>query len=126
MSPSSTRSAARPIVMAGYTNWGGALAQSAVADYSEPAWITAGIDSAMGGHDLDGGADIDFSVYLEDNHDEAVHDPTVDQDLRVYIVSTCTKFPDTQKQVRELVEYNGVAQCYPWQIGGCGGDGNSN
>lgn len=119
---------ARPIVLANYAQWGTALTASSLGTKTEPTWIQSGINSVMGGHDLDGTlpATVDFEVYLEDNHDETVSPNNLasDQDLQVFIVSTCLKYPDTPKQVRELVEYNGVPPCYPWQIGGCGGDGN--
>lgn len=119
--------AARPVVLANYSQWGSALSASSGGTYTEPAWISSGIDAAVGSHDVDGSAPTDdFSIYLEDNADELTSNPAADQDLRVYIVSTCNRYPDTPKQVRELVEYNGVAPCYPWQVGGCGGDGNEN
>lgn len=120
--------AARPIVVANFSQWSTALALSAANDFSEPPWLAAGIDGSMGGHDLDTTvASTDFRVHLEDNHDEpGASIPGADTDLRIFIVSTCLAYPDTPKQVRELVEYNGVVACYPWQIGGCGGANNTN
>ena len=117
--------AARPVVATNYGQWNAALLASNGGDLSEPAWITAGI----GSKDLDGDGVADFEVYLLDNDDE--QDPlpnntAVDNDLSVYIVSRCLRYPDTPKAVSELVLYNGGSGCYPWQQGGGGGDGNSN
>jgi len=120
--------AARPIVVANYSQWGAALTQSAASNFTEPTWLVTGINASMGGHDLDTTvASTDFRIHLEDNHDEAgASVPGSDTDLRIFIVSTCLAYPDTPTQVRELVEYNGVVGCYPWQIGGCGGANNTN
>jgi len=119
--------AARPIVVANYTQWGAALALSAASNFAEPTWLSTGINASMGGHDLDTTvASTDFRVHLEDNHDETgASVPGTDTDLRIFIVSTCLAYPDTPKQVRELVEYNGVVACYPGQIGGGGGANNT-
>jgi hypothetical protein len=80
-------------------------------------------------HDIDGDGVADFTITLKDNDDELpplANDTTRDNDLKVYVVSTCTKYPDTPKQVIELVQYNGGGNCYQSQQGGCGGNGNSN
>lgn len=117
--------AARPIVVAGYTQWSAALAASALGDKSEPAWLASGI----GSHDLDGDGASDFTVWIEDNDDEGTgtNVPGVDSDLRVFLVSRCLKYPDAPKELRELIllPANGV-HCYQSQQGGCGGNGNSN
>lgn len=119
-------SAARPVVSASYPQWAAALAASANGDRTEPAFLSTGISS----HDLDGDAVADFEVWLEDNDDEVPPAPgnrAVDNDLQVFIVSRCLKYPDTPKAVRELVELPGtVAKCYQAQHGGCGGNGNNN
>lgn len=115
--------AARPIVAATYGSWSTALGMSSGGDLSEPAWLASGI----GDHDLDGDSVADFSVYLLDNDDElTANNRAVDSDLQVFIVSRCLKYPDTPQQVRELVLFNGATQCYPWQLGGCSSDGNTN
>jgi hypothetical protein len=115
---------ARPYVATNYKEWNASVAATAGGTYTEPAWLS----SAIGSHDLDGDGVSDFSIYLKDNDDEQsplANDLTYDNDLRVFIVSQCSKYPDTPKAVSELVEYNGATGCYPWQIGGCGGDGNN-
>jgi len=114
--------AARPIVVANYGRWKDAL------DGTDVTWVDTEIDAVMGGHDLDGdAAGPDFEIRLYDNHDESgVSDPTVDKDLKIFISSKCLRYTETQKEVRELVEYNGIAPCYPWQAGGCAGAGNNN
>ena len=114
--------AARPIVAGNYTNWSTALAASASGDTSEPSWLQTAIN-----HDLDGDGVADFSVYIKDNDDELppkANDLANDNDLRVWIVSKCTKYTDTVQEVEELVIYNGGGNCYKAQLGGCGGNGN--
>lgn len=109
--------AARPVVAANHPLWNAGLALSAVADYTEPTFL-----NSPGGiltHDLDGVAGNDFSIYLVDNDDEATPDPAVDSDYQVYIVSVCLKYPDTPKEVRELVQFNGATQCGGKMKGGC-------
>lgn len=126
-------SAARPVVATNYAQWNPSLALSApttnappgAGDTSEPSWLS----TAIGSHDLDGDGVGDFAVYLYDNDDEQAPLPNNlvrDNDLQVFIVSRCVKYPDTPKEVRELILYNGGTSCYPWQTGGCGGDGNAN
>jgi len=123
-------SAARPAVAA---HWGlatgvaditAAIAASAGGNYTEPAWL-AGL---IGSHDIDGVAGDDFAVYLRDNGDEGVNadDPAVDTDLQIFIVSRCIRYPDTPKEVSELVLYNGGTACNPDQQGGEDGNGNKN
>ena len=119
--------AARPVVAASYAQWGTALAASGAAtpDTSEPAWLAAGI----GSHDLDGDGVADFTVYIKDDVDElppADDDPTRDQNLRVYIVATCLRHPETPTSVEELVQLAGGGTCYKTQIGGCRNDNNEN
>jgi hypothetical protein len=110
--------AARSVVASHYAQWNASLGSS-----TEPSWLS-GIN-----HDIDGDGVADFTITLKDNDDELPplpNDPTRDNDLKVYVVSTCTKYPDTPKQVMELVQYNGGGNCYQSQQGGCGGNGNSN
>jgi hypothetical protein len=93
---------------------------------TEPAWLAA----AIGSHDLDGIPGDDFVVYIKDNGDDgtAADDPTTDKDLQIYIVARCisARTSDTQKEVSELVLYNGAAPCMGDQIGGEDGNGNKN
>jgi hypothetical protein len=116
--------AARPVVMSQYPSWGSAL-QAEYPNYNtEPPFLT-GIN-----HSLDGGSGSDFVVWLRDNDDEIAAggsaNGSADIDLKVFLVSTCIKYPDNPKQVEELVQYTGGGQCYQSQLGGCGGNGNSN
>jgi hypothetical protein len=110
--------AARSAVYSNYAQWNAALAAG-----TEPSWM-AGVN-----HDIDGDGVADFTITLKDNDDELpplANDPTHDNDLKVFVVSTCTKYPDTPKQVMELVQYTGSGNCYQSQQGGCGGNGNGN
>lgn len=106
---------ARTTVAANYGSWNAALGQT-----TEPTWL-AGID-----HDVDGDGSPDFQITLRDNFDDTPEDPTVDNDLTIYLVSTCTKYPDTPTEVTELVRFNGGGHCYDAQLGGCGGNANAN
>lgn len=107
--------AARASVAANYAQWNASLGQS-----TEPSWL-AGID-----HDLDGDGVADFAIKLRDNDDETPADLTHDNDLSVFVVSTCTKYPDTPTEISELVRFNGGGNCYQAQLGGCGGNANAN
>lgn len=131
--------AALPVVQANYsapgspTGWGQALAASAPAPYgagilTEPPWLYSGINGANPyGHDLDGDHVDDFSVYLKDNSNDdapSADDPATDEDLRIFIVSTCTKYPDQPVQVQELIKYdNATGHSYTHQLGGAYGQG---
>ncbi len=129
--------AAAPLVAANYPLWNASLCTlrptfvagvpanscgtSATPNDVEPPWIKNFIN-----HDLDGDGVDDFYVYLMDNDDEVPSNPAVDQDLKVFIVSHCVAFPDTPKEVMELVQYSGAGTCYQGQLGGCGGNNNAN
>jgi len=87
-----------------------------------PSWL-ASIPSDVNGDSVSG----DFVVTLEDNFDETgTDDPKVDKDKKIFVVSRCTLFPDTPREVRELIDYTQVTHCYGSQRGGCGGNGNMN
>lgn len=88
----------------------------------EPSYLS-GLD-----HDVDDDtAAPDWRVTLVDNHDEVGTDaPGADTDNKIYVVSTCLKYTDTPREVRELVSYRRVSNCYTSQRGGCGGNGNMN
>ena len=111
--------AARPIVIASYTSWAGNLGTG-----TEPSWLST-IDHDV---DNDGASAPDFTITLKDNDDEltGTNDVSVDQDLRIFVISTCNLFPDTPKQVMELVRYSGGGQKYKAQAGGNAGNGNDN
>lgn len=110
--------AARAPVASNYGQWNASLGQ-----LTEPTWL-AGID-----HDLDDDGTPDFIITLRDNADERpplADDPTRDDDLAVYVISRCTKFPDNAVAVSELVRHNGGGGCYESQLGGCDANGNAN
>jgi hypothetical protein len=90
---------------------------------NQPSWLASpAID-----HDIDDDGSDDFTVTLEDNFDETGTDvPGTDADGRIYVVSKCTKYPDTPREVRELITFTQVTHCYSAQRGGCGGNGNMN
>jgi len=92
---------------------------------AEPTWIQhPTID-----HDVDGDGDADFTVTLEDNWDEippTTQNQAADTDGKIYIVSRCTMYPDTPREVRELITFAELKHCYGSQRGGCGGNGNMN
>ena len=90
---------------------------------NEPTWLGV-ID-----HDLDNdaGNTSDFTITLEDNNDEippTTEAPTADLDGMIFIVSRCTMFPDTPREVRELISFTEVTHCYGAQRGGCGANGS--
>ena len=106
---------ARTAVAAHYSDWNSALGQS------EPSWLQS-LD-----HDIDDDGVADFTLRLIDNADELDSDnPSVDNDLAVFVVSTCVKFGDAPAEVTELVRFSGGGSCYQAQLGGCGGNGNAN
>ena len=110
--------AARTTVAGSYAQWNASLGQT-----TEPTWL-AGVN-----HDLDGDGVSDFTITLRDNDDEQdplASDTARDNDLAVFVIATCTKYPELPKQVSELVLYNGGGGCYQSQLGGCSGNGNSN
>ena len=89
---------------------------------NEPAWL------ATVEHDLDGDNVDDFRITLVDNFDEQSGSdaPAADTDGKIYIVSRCIKYPDTPREVRELITFTEVTHCYNAQRGGCGANGNMN
>lgn len=110
--------ATRATIAENQSSWDTALGTG-----TEPTWLSA-VE-----HDLDGDGDPDFTVKLEDNFDEqppTADAPTADLDGKIYIVSKCLKYPDTPREVRELITFVQVTNCYNSQRGGCGGNGNMN
>ncbi len=111
-------SAARSVVVSNYSDWATWLGGT-----TEPTWL-ASID-----HDVDkDGVGPDFEITIKDNDDETTiaNDPKSDNDLRVFIVSKCIKYPDNPKAVMELVRYSGQGKCYNSQESGCGQNNNEN
>lgn len=72
----------------------------------------------------------DYEVRIMDNNDEVwpqPNDTTKDNDLRIFIVSKCVKFPDTPREVLELIIYEGGGNVYRNQAGqGSSNTGNAN
>lgn len=90
---------------------------------SEPTWLA----SPAVDHDLDKNGTSDFVLTLVDNQDEVApkaNDMTKDNDLQIWVISTCT-MGDVATTVRELVKFTPGNICYQSQLGGCGGAGNS-
>jgi len=115
--------AAHSTVANNYSLWGTTIAADPNGA-AEPTWLQAAFS-----HDLDGDGVNDYTVTIKDNDDEvapAANDLTKDVDTQIFIISTCTKYPDTPKQVVELVKYAGGGTCYKSQQGGCNGNGNDN
>ena len=109
--------AARPLMANNYNNWNANLGTDL-----EPSFLSSI------SHDIDGDSVNDFVITIKDNDDEllAANDPNVDQDLQIFVTSTCIKYPETPKAVVELVRYTGTGNCYSAQQGGNAGNGNDN
>lgn len=114
--------AARPMIGVNYALWPEMLD----ADPSnDPPWypITGDIDDPPDGVP-------DFEVTIRDNDDELPPNPNdlnLDNDLRIFVVSRCTKYPETPREVLELVMYQGGGNSYRNQSGqGAGNSGNAN
>ena len=114
--------AARGTVAANYPLWNAALAFQVANPGVEPPFLNS-VNHLIG-------ADVtpDYVLTIADNQDETppANNPSVDNDLRIFLISTCIKFPDNPKQVEELIQFNGGGNCYNAQAGGCGGNGNNN
>jgi type II secretory pathway pseudopilin PulG len=118
--------AAQATVASNYAAWNTSLCSGTALQNdtcTQPTWLN---DTAFS-HDLDGDGVDDFQIFLKDDDDETtVNDPTVDINNKIFIVSKCTKYPDTPKEVEILISYTPTAQCYQSQGGGCNGRGNNN
>jgi hypothetical protein len=112
--------ASRPVIGANYTLWPDMLDTD---DTNDPIWYP------MTG-DIDGDGVDDYEVEIVDNDDEFLPDtldPNTDNDLKIFVVSRCTKYPDTPREVLELVIYSGGGSVYRNQSGqGSGNTGNAN
>jgi hypothetical protein len=112
--------ASRSVVGANYADWADVLDSD---PSNDPGWypITG---------DLDGDGVDDYSVTIQDNDDELPpldNDPTKDNDLKIFVLSTCTMYPDTPQEILELVTYEGGGAVYRNQSGqGSGNTGNAN
>lgn len=135
--------AARTLVGTSYAQWNGSLCNPGAPRSTGPCvpndLSTANLITLAGfeptwlnhptvNHDLDGDGDNDFIITLLDNEDEpsTTNDYLRDNDLRVYLISTCIAFPEYPKQVTELVEFNAGTNCIKTQKGGCRGMGGGN
>jgi hypothetical protein len=113
--------AARPIVAANSAGWGSVID----ADPSnDPPWhpIRGRLDPAA--------TEDDFEVTILDNVDElppAISDPQSDNDLRVFVVSRCLKYPEMPRTVVELLRVEAAGHNYRNQAGqGQNNTGNIN
>jgi len=113
---------ARAVIGASYASW--PLLLDGNPD-NDPSWypIRGDIDSPGDGRN-------DYEVTVRDNDDElppATNNPQRDNDLRVFIVSRCTRHNDTPRQVLELITYTGGGTVYRNQSGqGASNGGNVN
>jgi hypothetical protein len=121
--------AARQYVINGYGSWAAALAgncaDSDCASLVEPAFLSATAFS----HDVDGGSTSnDFAIYIRDNDDDLTGPQlyNADADDTIFIVSRCTKYPDTPKQVEELIKYTPAMNPYCAQEAGATSRNNDN
>jgi len=78
--------------------------------------------------DLDGDNVNDWSVTVKDNDDDfPTNDPFADSDGAIFMVATCIKYPDTPRQVMEMLSFSGGGTNYRNQAGqGAGGTNNAN
>lgn len=112
---------ARPIVAANHSSWNAVLDTD---PGNDPSWypITGYLEANATGTP-------DFTVTLKDNDDEITiaNDPNTDNDLMVFLVSKCTRYPEHPRTVMELVEYTAAGHMYRDQSGQGGfGTGNAN
>jgi hypothetical protein len=80
-------------------------------------------------HDVDGGsASVDFRIYIRDNDDEITGGQlyNTDTDDTIFVVSRCIKYPDTPKQVEELIKYTPAMNPYCAQEAGANSRNNDN
>lgn len=113
--------AARSLITSNYAAWNTGL-QAGLSNTEATFLLSPNLD-----HDLDNDGVDDFTVILKDNEDEVgTQDYTKDNDLQIWVIATCTKYPDHAKQVSELIRVSVAATCYDTQLGGCGGNGNQN
>lgn len=113
---------ARPVVAANNATWNDVLDGD---PSNDPAWypITGYLEANSSGTP-------DYTVTLRDNDDEPMNlanDPTRDTDLKVFLVSRCTRYPEYPRTVMELVGYTPAGHNYRNQAGqGSMNTGNAN
>jgi len=122
--------AARPIIANNYP-WDASLCNppapigTGTCNISTPAGLLAAEPLFLAhptnlDHDLDADTVRDYVITIKDNDDEAANglanDLSKDNDLAVWVISTCTKFPENQKQVSELVRFNITGGCNCAQV----------
>ncbi len=120
---------AAPIVASSYNAWAASLCGSAIEAGCVPASPAAEVALFSGiNHDIDGDGVADFVLYLRDDQDEpgTAQDYKTDRNTRVYIVSTCIKYPDTPRQVKELIQLPDPGSNYASQQGGEWSNNNVN
>ena len=78
--------------------------------------------------DLDDDGDADWRVVIKDNDDEHPSDnPASDSDGTVFMISTCLTYPDTPREVMQLVRVSAGQHRYRNQRGqGAGNTSNAN
>jgi hypothetical protein len=78
--------------------------------------------------DLDGDGVNDWRVVIRDDDDEfPTNDPNVDANGTIFLVSTCLQYPDTPREVLEMISFSGGGTNYRNQSGqGAGGSNNVN
>lgn len=113
---------ARPVVAANHSSWNDAIDGDPTND---PPWypITGYLEANATGTP-------DFTVTLRDNDDEfspLANDPNRDNDLKIFLVSKCSRYPEHPRTVMELVEYTAAGHTYRNQAGQGGfNTGNTN
>ena len=78
--------------------------------------------------DLDSDGDVDWRVEIKDNDDEYPTDnPAYDSDGMVFMISTCLTYPDTPREVMQLVRVSaGQHSCRNQRGQGAGNTSNAN
>jgi Tfp pilus assembly protein PilX len=78
--------------------------------------------------DLDGDNVNDWHVVLRDDDDEfPTNDPTVDTNGTVFMVATCLAYPDTPREILQMISVSGGGMNYRNQSGqGAGNTNNAN
>jgi hypothetical protein len=114
---------AAPIVVANYALWASSMCGSATESSCLPASPSAEVPLFAPpaiNHDIDGDGIPDFVLYLRDDQDEptGAQNYSLDRNARVFIVSTCIKYPDTPRQVKVLIQAGGIGSGYAGQQGG--------